>query len=276
MASPGPARTALVTGASRGIGRAIALGLAEAGLDVALVATSTERLGEVAEEIVALGRRAVAIGIDVSDPAGVSAAAARAVSELGGIDLLVNAAGVFEAEVPLWEADPDQWWRTLEVNLRGPFLLSHALIPQMLGRGGGRVIDLSSGAACYEMQRSTAYTASKTALARMGASLHDEGHELGLRVFELAPGVVITDMTRDALLHVGRKEWTPVERSVELAVAIAQGDLDGCSGWIIRAGADSVADLQALAAASPPPTARRLRVVPAAPEDSLFGSPAAR
>jgi NAD(P)-dependent dehydrogenase (short-subunit alcohol dehydrogenase family) len=266
----GPARTALVTGASRGIGRSIALGLAEAGLDVALVATNSALLDGVADEIDALGRRVSTHAADVSDPRAVAASVALAEDTHDGIDLLVNAAGVFETEKPLWEADPAIWWRTVEVNLRGPFLLARALVPKMLARGGGRIVDLSSGAACYEMPRSSAYVASKTALARMGATLHDEGNHLGLRVFELAPGVVITDMTRDALLHVGRTEWTPVDRSVELTVAIAAGSLDACSGWLIRAGVDTPSSLVELAAQSEPGQAsRRLRLRTAGEGDPL-------
>ena len=268
--SPRPAHTALVTGASRGIGRSIALGLAEAGVGLALVATNESLLEQVASEVAVLGRGVSAHVADVSDPRAVRAAVALAEDTHGGIDLLVNAAGVLGQETVLWECDPDDWWRVMEVNVRGPFLLARALVPAMIERGGGRIIDLSSGAATHDMGTCSAYNASKTALARMGAHLHDAGYEQGIRAFELAPGVVKTDMTLDADMHVGRTEWTPVERTIELVNSIARGDLDPCSGWLIRAGADTPSSLLELAAAEgAKPPARRLRLQPAGPSDPL-------
>lgn len=265
-----PARSALVTGASRGIGRAIALGLAEAGIDVALVARDEARLAEVATSIEELGRRAIVLPLEVTDPAAVDAAVARADDELDGIDLLVNAAGVIDAEVPAWEADPDEWWRTIEINVRGPFLLARALVPRMLARGGGRIVDLNSGAGSHDYDTASAYNVSKTALLRLGAGLHAAGADRGLRVFEVAPGVVATDMTASMEMHVGRTEWTPVERTVDLVAAVARGELDQCSGWFVRVTHDTAGSLRALAADAPP-TARRLRPLPAGPADPLAG-----
>src|SRR5690606_31109078 len=152
-----PARTALVTGASRGIGRAIAVGLAAAGLDVALLARDADRLAGVAAEIAALGERddaagrAAVVTADVTDAGAVAAAVRAAEDALGGVDLLVNNAGRVDAEVPLWEADPDEWWAIVETNVRGPFLLARAVVPGMLARGGGRVVDLNSGAGSHDM-----------------------------------------------------------------------------------------------------------------------------
>ncbi len=100
----------------------------------------------------------------------------------------------------------------------------------MLARGGGRVVDLSSGAGSHDMDGASAYNASKTALLRLGANLHRSGHALGLRTFEVSPGVVQTDMTASMVMHEGRTEWTPVERTVEMVVAIARGELDAFSG----------------------------------------------
>ncbi|MFE7407928.1 SDR family NAD(P)-dependent oxidoreductase [Isoptericola sp. NPDC057559] len=268
------ARTALVTGASRGIGRAVALGLAAAGLDVALVARDPGRLAEVAAEVRALGRVALQLPTDVTDVAAVAAAvrsaeAAPADGGLGSVDLLVNNAGRIDAEVPLWEADPDEWWAVVETNVRGPFLLARHAVPGMLARGGGRVVDLNSGAGSHDNADATAYNASKTALMRLGAGLHDAGHSRGLRVLEVAPGVVRTDMTGAMRAHVGRTEWTPVERTVDLVTAFARGDLDACSGWFVRASHDTPDSLSRLARAATAPAARRLRVQPAADDDPL-------
>ncbi|WP_166847050.1 SDR family NAD(P)-dependent oxidoreductase [Isoptericola sp. BMS4] len=264
-----PARTALVTGASRGIGREVALGLARAGLDVALLARDADRLAEVAGEVRGLGRTAVALSCDVTDPAAVADAVARAESELGSVDLLVNNAGRIDTEVPLWEADPDEWWSVLETNVRGPFLLARHVVPGMLARGGGRVVDLNSGAGSHDNGRASAYNLSKTALMRLGAGLHLAGHDRGLRVLEVAPGVVRTDMTAAMRAHEGRTEWTPVERTVDLVAAFAAGGLDACSGWFVRASHDTPESLAALAAEATAPAARRLRVQPAADDDPL-------
>lgn len=269
-----PARTALVTGASRGIGREIALGLARAGLDVALLARDAERLGSVAAEVRALGVAAVEVTADVSDPAAVRAAVDRVEEALGSIDLLVNNAGVLESEHPLWEADPDEWWSVFETNVRGPFLFDRCVVPGMIARGGGRVVDLASGASSHEMRGgSSAYNASKTALVRLGANLHDDGFRHGLRVFELAPGVVRTDMSTGMTLHQGRTEWTPVERVTDVVNAIAAGELDACSGWFLRVSDDTPDSLRERAAQAAAEgtegTARRLRVLPAGSDDPL-------
>ncbi|GAA1733299.1 hypothetical protein GCM10009809_30930 [Isoptericola hypogeus] len=275
--NPAPARTALVTGATRGIGRAVALGLARAGLDVALVARDADRLADVAGEIRGLGRAALALPCDVTDGAAVEAAVRRAEAPvadggLGGVDLLVNNAGRIDAEVPLWEADPDEWWSVVETNLRGPFLLARQVVPAMLARGGGRVVELASGASTHEMPGTSAYNASKTALLRLGANLHLAGHPRGLRVFEVSPGTVATDMTASMPMYAGRTEWTPVERTVDMVVAIARGELDECSGWYLRVTHDTPGSLRELAAAATGDrrgAARRLRVLPAGDGDPM-------
>ena len=269
-----PARTALVTGASRGIGRAVALGLARAGLDVALLARDADRLAEVAAEVRGLGRVALALPGDVTDAGVVADAVQRAEASvadggLGSVDLLVNNAGRIDAEVPLWEADADEWWSVIETNVRGPFLLARHVVPGMLSRGGGRVVDLNSGAGSHDNADASAYNLSKTALMRLGAGLHLAGHDRGLRVLELAPGVVRTDMTGSMRAHEGRTEWTPVERTVDLVAAFAAGELDACSGWFVRASHDTPESLTALAARAEAPAARRLRVQPAAADDPL-------
>ena len=278
-----PARTALVTGGARGIGRAVVLGLARAGLDVAVLGRDASRVDDVAAQVRALGRRSVGLVADVGDPAAVDAAVARAEAELGGIDLLVNNAGRIDAEVPLWEADPDEWWSVMETNLRGPFLLARALVPGMLARGGGRVVDLNSGAGSHDMDGATAYNASKTALLRLGSNLHRSGLARGLRTFEVAPGVVQTDLTAAMDMHVGRTEWTPVERTVEMIVAIAAGELDAWSGTFVRVTHDTPASLRAAASGAPGdeagvpgPDARRLRVTRFGDDDPMPGALPAR
>ncbi|AEG44100.1 SDR family NAD(P)-dependent oxidoreductase [Isoptericola variabilis] len=266
---PAPARTALVTGASRGIGRAVALGLRDAGLDVALLARDADRLADVAAEVRERGRTAVVLPADVTNARAVAGAVARAEAELGSVDLLVNNAGRIDAEVPLWEADADEWWQVLETNVRGPFLLARHVLPGMLARGGGRVVDLNSGSGSHDMTVASAYNLSKTALMRLGHHLHAAGHAHGLRVLEVAPGVVQTDMTGSMRMHADRSEWTPVERTVEVVTAFARGELDACSGWFVRVSDDTPESLRRLAGEATAAAPRHLRVLPAGGTDPL-------
>lgn len=254
-----PARTAVITGASRGIGAALARHLAQAGLDVALLARSAARLEPVAEQVRAAGRRAVTLAADVTDVDAVEAAVATADQQLGSIDLLVNNAGLVDAEVPLWEADPAEFDQLLRTNIYGPFLLARAVIPRMLERGGGRIIDLNSGSGTRDTPTMAGYNATKTALFRIGGGIHAAGFDRGLRAFELAPGVVATDMTAGMPMHAGRTDWTPPEAVAEIASAIAAGQLDALSGCYLRAGTDTLADLRARAE-SGAPAGRRLQV----------------
>jgi NADP-dependent 3-hydroxy acid dehydrogenase YdfG len=132
---------ALITGASTGIGRHLAEGLAARGMAVAGLARGEDRLKTAMDEIgAATGARTLAVAADVTHRESVDAAVARVTDELGRVDLLVNNAGLIDAaEVPLWEADPDQWWDVVTSHLRGGFLLSRAVVPWMLLRNHGRV-----------------------------------------------------------------------------------------------------------------------------------------
>lgn len=245
MSAPAPSRVALVTGGSRGIGRHLVRGLAGAGIAVAVHATTAERAEEAAAEARSAGVDAIAVGADVTDPAEVRRAVEKAEAALGPIDLLVNNAGRVDAEVPLWEADAEEWRDVLLTNVYGPFLMARAVVPGMIARGGGRVVNLNSGAGTRSMRSPTAYNASKTALFRIGGSLDAAGREQGIRTFELAPGVVDTDMTRSMRMHDGRTEWTAPEDVVALLLEIARGEADHLSGGYLRAGADNPADLAA-------------------------------
>jgi len=153
----------------------------------------------------------------------------------------------------------------------------------MLARGGGRVVDLNSGAGSHDMDGASAYNASKTALLRLGANLHRSGHARGLRTFEVSPGVVQTDMTASMAMHEGRTEWTPVERTVEMVVAIARGELDAFSGAFVRVTHDTPESLRAAADEAagrgdslPGPDARRLRVTRWGADDPMPGELPAR
>jgi NAD(P)-dependent dehydrogenase (short-subunit alcohol dehydrogenase family) len=216
---------AVVTGASRGIGRHLASALEGAGYAV-------ER-----------GSRQVA---DVTDGPAVDRWVADVVGRRGRIDLLVNNAGVIDLEVSLAESDPDEWWRTIEVNLRGPYLMTRAVLPHMLAAGSGRIVNINSGAAYRNPDSATAYSVGKGALARLTAATSLQA-ERGVRAFDLAPGVVRTDMTSAMVAHRDRTEWTEPDVVAELLLALAGGELDDWNGRMVRAGLDTPASLRARA-----------------------------
>lgn len=269
---PAP-RTALVTGAGRGIGRGVALGLARAGWAVALVGRTRAHLDDVAEEARASGARVTVAAGDLVDPTAVEDVVARvetAFEDLGGVGLLVNNAGVIErAEVPFHEDDVEDAWRVVETNVRGPMLVTHAVLPAMLARGGGRVLNVNSGAGVNASRAYTGYGISKGALARLTTLLDAQYRQRGLRVLDLAPGVVATDMTGAMPVHDDRTEWTPVEDVAELVRAFGDGELDAWSGRFVRAGADTVASLRAATADALRTDARRLRLSTWGPDDPL-------
>ncbi len=226
----------LVTGASRGIGAALA--------------ETFERAGYVVERSSRTGTpsapsKSPVVALDVTDADAVQTYVDDVVARHGRIDVLVNNAGVIDTEVPLWESDPEQWWRTVEVNVRGPYLMSRAVAPHMLAAGSGRVINLNSGSGTRSSDVATAYYVGKSALGRITGGLHLAGYERGLRAFDLAPGVVQTDMTASMDAHIGRTEWTSPDDVGALALALASGELDAWSGRMVRAGADTPESLRA-------------------------------
>src|SRR5205807_4095835 len=169
-----------------GIGQGIALGLAKAGMRVAVTARSADQL---AETVDLAGGNAIAHAADMADPAAVRAMVREIEQRLGTIDLLVNNAGTGGPFGPLWENDPDTWWRCLEVNLRGPFLCCREVLPGMIRRGGGRIVNVASGAGTYAIPDMSAYVASKTALIRLSEQLALEAGPFGVKVFAIRPGV---------------------------------------------------------------------------------------
>jgi 3-oxoacyl-[acyl-carrier protein] reductase len=259
---------ALVTGASAGIGRHLAEGLAARGAAVAGIARGGDRLRTAMDAIAAVtGARTLAVAADVTDRAAVDAAVAEVTHELGPVDLLVNNAGLIDAaEVPLWEADPDQWWQVVESQVRGPFLVARAVLPGMVAVGSGRVVGLASGISTRANPHYSAYSAGKTAQMRITESIDLAGAAHGVRAFDLAPGVVDTAMTRAMPMHEGRTDWTRPEDVVDLVVAVAAGELDQWSGRFFRAGVD---DLDTLRATAPDGDARKLRLVPYGDGDPL-------
>ncbi|HEY8821116.1 MAG TPA: SDR family oxidoreductase [Dermatophilaceae bacterium] len=262
-------RVAVVTGASRGIGAVIARALADDGYAVCLLARDGSAAAVVAGEIGSSGGLSMAMSVDVTDEVGVGEAVGTVLSAWGRIDLLVNNAGSIEAELPLWEANVDQWWSVITTNVRGPFLMTRAVVPQMIAAGGGRIINLNSGAGTAEQAELSAYCASKSALARITGGTHLAGWAHGIRAFDLAPGTVRTDMTLSMQLHKGRKLWTDPTDVTNLVLALAGGELDDWSGRFVRAGVDTPGSLGERARLGIDDDARRLRLRPWGPTDPL-------
>ena len=232
-------QVALVTGGGRGIGRRVALELAEAGASVAVAARSA---GEVEETAAAAG--GLAIECDVSDRGSVEAAVARVEAELGPVDLLVANAGTSLDEKDAWELEPADWWRVFEVNVLGVYLSCRAVIPGMIERGRGRIVNVASGAAYLPGSTSTAYSASKAAVHRFSETLAGQLEPHGIPVFSISPGLVRTAMTDD---FPDDAPWTPPELAPRLVRALASGRLDALAGRYLHAEHDDVDDLAARA-----------------------------
>jgi len=185
-------RAALVTGASSGLGRAVAVTLAEAGADVALIARSEQDLRQTEERVSRTGRRALALPTDLASATETRVAVERTVEAFRGVDVLVNAAGT---DVPgsVEDLEVEGWDRTLSVNLRAPFLLSKAAFPRMRRAGGGTIVNISSVAGKKGWANDSAYCASKFGLTGLTEALADEGRPHGIRAIVMYPGAMATN-----------------------------------------------------------------------------------
>ncbi len=184
-------RVVLITGASRGIGRATALALAAAGCRLVLAARGPEALDRVIQEVEALGAEALAVPTDVSDESAVQALVAASVAWYGGIDALVNAAG-FGRFAPVEDSGSADWQEMLAVNLTGTYLCCKHVLPSMLKRGAGQIINVLSIAAKQPFPNATAYCASKFGAYGLTLALAAEVRRRGVRVTALLPGSVDT------------------------------------------------------------------------------------
>jgi len=260
----------LVTGAGRGIGRQIAAGLAAEGMAVGLLGRTRDSLARTLEECARLGPGGVAVAADVSHPAAVRSAVREVERDLGPIDLLVNNAGQIDrAEVLLWEADPEQWWQVVEVNLHGPFNLLHAVLPGMVRRRRGRVVNLNSGFAVCPDGRYTAYATSKAALLRLSDNIADSLRPYGVVVLDISPGAVATDMTASMPMFADRKHWDSVPYMVAVLLDAARGRFDPLHGRFLHVSRDDLEELLARAADIAERDARTLRLRPYGEDDPL-------
>jgi NAD(P)-dependent dehydrogenase (short-subunit alcohol dehydrogenase family) len=233
-------QVAVVTGAGRGIGRAIALALAQSGVKVAALARTGPEIEETAALIKEFGF-AQAFAVDVTDESGVLRTMEKIEAGIGPVDVLVNNAGQLGPIGPFANSDPGEWWRVLDVNVRGPMLCTSAVLPGMLARGRGCIVNIASGVLPYPYL--SAYVTSKTALVRFTEILAAETRAGGVCAFAVGPGTTRTAMSERSLTSEEGRRWipwferiftekldVPMERPVRLVLDLASGRADALSG----------------------------------------------
>ncbi len=241
-------QVAIVTGAGRGFGRAIAVRLASEGAAVAVVSRSMPQLTEVVAAIERPGGHAVAIAADVTDKAAVSRACQAAAERLGPVTFLVNNAGVPGPFGPIGEFDPEEWWEAQKVHQLAPLLFTTAVLPGMIARGGGRILNINATAAVVIATHLSAYGVGKAAQLRFTQILDAEGRPRGVRAFALQPGMAVTALAEQTAERPDARKWLPgmvariaqlrdspdgtrdLERCAQVCVRIASGEYDSLSG----------------------------------------------
>lgn len=239
---------AVVTGAGRGIGCAIAQRQAQEGAKVALLARTAAEIEAVADAIKAEGGLARAYALDIVDREAVDDAFAKIERDLGPMSLLTNNAGAFSAYGPIWTVDPDDWRRDVETNIFGTFNCCRAALPGMIARGRGQVIVMTGGGTATSFPMGSGYAASKAALLRLAECVSDTLVGTGALAFAMDPGLVRTAMTERQLeSKSGRKYLTDIPRLFEggidvpptlaarLSVEIGAGRFDRLAGRMLMA-----------------------------------------
>lgn len=185
-------KVAVVTGAGRGIGRAIAIGYAAAGASICCAARTTSEIEQVAEEITAAGGSAITVQTDVTSYDEVERMNKAAADAFGGIDILVINAGGNLGAAPIEESDPENWVATIDVNLKGAYYTAKSAIPYLKARGGGKIITIGSGIGHNGRPRTSAYACAKAGSWMLTRVLAQELWEHNIAVNELVPGPVLT------------------------------------------------------------------------------------
>ena len=230
-------KVALVTGASRGLGEGAARALAAAGASVMLVARDGARVRSVAGDIAAKSGCAEAVGCDVSNYAAVEKLVAETKARLGGLDILVNNAGIIEPIAEIAISDPAVWAENITINLIGAYNAVRAVLPGMLAKDGGTIVNVSSGAAYRPLEGWSAYCSGKAGLAMLTRAIELETKGRGIRVFGFSPGTIDTEMQvkirasgMNMISQIPRANLSPVEHAVRGLVHLcvkASDDLIG-------------------------------------------------
>ena len=217
-------KVALVTGASRGIGAATARQLAEAGASVMLLASKRTQLQITTDKLLEEGFDAAYIVADISSVEDIRMATKACSAKFGGLDILVNNAGVIEPIAKIVDADPDIWSRAIDINIKGVFNAIQMAIPEMISRGGGIIINLSSGTANHALEGWSHYCASKAAVQRLTECAHLEFIDRNIYTIGLSPGTFATDMMRNIrksnVNPVSQLDWSVHKTPEQVAKAI--------------------------------------------------------
>jgi NAD(P)-dependent dehydrogenase (short-subunit alcohol dehydrogenase family) len=232
-------QTAVITGGGRGLGRVFAHALAEAAADIVLLGRTQRDLDDAAS---AIGSSARAIVADVTD----SASVADAFRQIGPVDILINNAGILGPICPFADADFDEWWRAMDVNVHGAMVCTHAVLRGMIERRRGRIINIVTGA--FSAPYLSPYLASKTAVIRATECIAAETRPHNVALFTFAPGTVRTDMSEHSRSSPEGRRWIPwfqrifeegldlpPERPAAMVVALASGKYDALSGLYLSA-----------------------------------------
>jgi NAD(P)-dependent dehydrogenase (short-subunit alcohol dehydrogenase family) len=238
----------VITGGGRGIGRVLAQALADAGAAVGLIGRSGAELAETVRLVAGMGGSAAAACADVTDQQAVAAAIEALRRDLGPVDLLVNNAGVCGPVGDAWQVDADDWWRAVEINLRGVLLCSCAVLPAMAARGAGRIVNIASEAGVSRWPLVSAYSVSKAAVIKFTENLAAEAGRSGVQAFSVHPGITPIGLSERALadaappgsaearVHAWVRQELQAGRGAEpalvgrLVTRLAAGDADGLSG----------------------------------------------
>jgi NAD(P)-dependent dehydrogenase (short-subunit alcohol dehydrogenase family) len=254
-----PQQVAVVTGGGRGVGLGIVKVLADAGISIAVLGRSQREIDAAAAVALERGApSALALPTDVTSRSDVEDAFGAILDRLGSVDLLVNNAGRASAVGPLWEIDPDDWWADVEVNLQGTFLCTRAVLPSMVQRARGRIVNVSTLAAAGPFPYASAYSGSKAAILNLTESLAAATAGLGVYVFAISPGLVRTSLLDDLANSEAGRRWLPEmqerpdadyvgpDAAGRLVAALASGAADALSGRFIHV-SDDLAGLVARA-----------------------------
>ena len=253
-----PRPAVLVTGASRGLGFAIAREFAQAGAAVAIVARTPSALDAAANQLRATGADVSSYAGDVTDEGFLARVVSSIERTLGPIEVLVNNAGSLGPLGPLGDVPLGDWWRCIEVNLRGTAIAMQLVLPRMCGRGRGRVINVVSGAGTLPFTYFSAYVVAKTAVVRLTECAAAEVAPYGVTVFAMEPGTVATDMSMYSVESDDGRRWIPWFRKIfehslnstpdqvaRRALALASGENDALSGMVLPLAVDLAQLVQA-------------------------------